>query len=103
MYLFHYVFCLTHKHVHFPPPPLTGSTARRVPTGFLFDTVVSPNYTTEILSWIGFALLTQQPVSGVCAIYINYIDNAFKIIQKEKRKIQRKRRRKDFLSCLSPC
>jgi very-long-chain enoyl-CoA reductase len=36
-----------------------GSTARRIPRGFLFERVSSPHYSFEILSWVGFALVTE--------------------------------------------
>ena len=35
-----------------------GSTQRVIPRGFLFERVSSPHYLFEILSWLGFALLT---------------------------------------------
>jgi very-long-chain enoyl-CoA reductase len=35
-----------------------GSTRRAIPRGFLFERVSSPHYLFEILSWLGFALLT---------------------------------------------
>lgn len=36
-----------------------GSKARLIPRGFLFEWVSSPHYLFEILSWVGFALVTQ--------------------------------------------
>lgn len=36
-----------------------GSSARLIPRGFLFERVSSPHYLFEILSWLGFALVTQ--------------------------------------------
>jgi very-long-chain enoyl-CoA reductase len=35
-----------------------GSTSRNIPTGPLFSLVSCPNYTAEVLSWIGFSVLT---------------------------------------------
>jgi very-long-chain enoyl-CoA reductase len=35
-----------------------GSTVRVIPRGFLFERISSPHYLFEILSWLGFALLT---------------------------------------------
>ncbi|MES1187464.1 MAG: hypothetical protein ABUL60_26840 [Myxococcales bacterium] len=35
-----------------------GSTLRVIPRGFLFERISSPHYLFEILSWLGFALLT---------------------------------------------
>lgn len=37
-------------------PP--GSKERVIPRGFLFERVSCPHYTFEILSWVGFALVT---------------------------------------------
>jgi len=37
----------------------SGSTARVIPRGFLFERVSCPHYLFEILSWVGFALVTQ--------------------------------------------
>lgn len=45
-----------------------GSKEHVLPTGFLFDHIVSPNYTFEILSWIGFAMYAQTIVSIVFPI-----------------------------------
>jgi len=36
-----------------------GSTERNIPRGFMFNLVSCPNYTFEILAWIGFSILTQ--------------------------------------------
>jgi very-long-chain enoyl-CoA reductase len=36
-----------------------GSKLRVIPRGFLFERVSSPHYLFEILSWLGFALLTE--------------------------------------------
>jgi very-long-chain enoyl-CoA reductase len=36
-----------------------GSKARVIPHGFLFESVSSPHYLFEILSWVGFALVTE--------------------------------------------
>lgn len=36
-----------------------GSKQRVIPRGFLFERVSSPHYLFEILSWVGFALVTQ--------------------------------------------
>ena len=36
-----------------------GSKLRLIPRGFLFERVSCPHYLFEILSWVGFALLTQ--------------------------------------------
>jgi len=53
-----------------------GSKDHVYPTGFLFDHIVCPHYTFEILSWIGFALFTQHfiallfPVCGGGQMFI---------------------------------
>ena len=36
-----------------------GTKARVIPRGFLFERVSCPHYLFEILSWVGFALVTQ--------------------------------------------
>lgn len=36
-----------------------GTKQRKIPRGFLFEQVSCPHYLFEILSWVGFALLTQ--------------------------------------------
>jgi len=41
--------------------PKEGSQDRNIPTGFLFDYVACPNYTFEILAWVGFSIMTQIP------------------------------------------
>merc|ERR1711871_66422 len=38
--------------------PSSGSDVRPIPTGFLFNYVSCPNYTFEVLSWIGFSIMT---------------------------------------------
>lgn len=43
-------------------PP--GTRVRAIPTGGLFDYVTCPNYTYEILAWVGFNLMTRT-VAGV--------------------------------------
>ena len=41
--------------------PAEGSQKRTIPTGFLFNYVACPNYTFEVLSWVGFSILTNLP------------------------------------------
>eukprot|EP01100_Stratorugosa_tubuloviscum_P010466 TRINITY_DN449_c1_g1_i1.p1 TRINITY_DN449_c1_g1~~TRINITY_DN449_c1_g1_i1.p1 ORF type:complete len:295 (-),score=107.96 TRINITY_DN449_c1_g1_i1:75-959(-) len=36
-----------------------GTTERKIPRGFLFNLVSCPNYTFEILAWVGFSIMTQ--------------------------------------------
>lgn len=38
--------------------PKEGSTARAIPSGFLFNYVACPNYTFEVMSWVGFSIMT---------------------------------------------
>jgi very-long-chain enoyl-CoA reductase len=38
--------------------PAEGSTKREIPKGFLFNFVACPNYTFEVMSWVGFSLMT---------------------------------------------
>jgi very-long-chain enoyl-CoA reductase len=39
--------------------PAEGSQARSIPSGFLFNYVACPNYTFEVMSWVGFSIMTQ--------------------------------------------
>lgn len=41
----------------------SGSLGHFLPKGFLFNQITCPNYTFEILSWIGFAMYSQTFVS----------------------------------------
>jgi len=43
--------------------PKEGSTQRDIPRGFLFEVVACPNYTFEVLSWVGFSIMTMLPMS----------------------------------------
>ncbi|GIQ86214.1 hypothetical protein KIPB_008025 [Kipferlia bialata] len=36
-----------------------GKTGYQLPTGFLFNSIICPNYTTELLAWVGFNIATQ--------------------------------------------
>jgi very-long-chain enoyl-CoA reductase len=45
-----------------------GSLGHFFPKGFLFNTIVAPNYTFEILAWVGFAMFSQTLVSIVFPI-----------------------------------
>lgn len=38
-----------------------GSNERPIPRGFLFELVSCPNYTFEVLAWVGFSIMTQIP------------------------------------------
>ena len=39
--------------------PAEGAQDRSIPKGFLFNYVACPNYTFEVLSWVGFSIMTQ--------------------------------------------
>ncbi|CAI5725112.1 unnamed protein product [Hyaloperonospora brassicae] len=45
--------------------PAEGSKARPIPDGPLFALVSCPNYTFEVLGWVGFSLFTQVAASYV--------------------------------------
>ncbi|KAH3759342.1 ABC transporter, subfamily B, ATP-binding & transmembrane domain [Pelomyxa schiedti] len=45
-----------------------GTAEWKMPRGFLFEYVTMPNYTMEILTWIGFAVLMNFPISVLCFI-----------------------------------
>lgn len=40
-----------------------GSDKREAPGGPLFSLVSCPNYTAEVLSWVGFSIMTQIGVA----------------------------------------
>lgn len=39
--------------------PKEGSQKRSIPTGFLFNYVACPNYTFEVMAWVGFSVMTS--------------------------------------------
>lgn len=39
--------------------PAEGSKKREIPRGFLFELVSCPNYTFEVMSWVGFSIMTM--------------------------------------------
>jgi very-long-chain enoyl-CoA reductase len=41
-----------------------GTRLRQIPYGFLFELVSCPNYTFEVLAWVGFNLMTQT-IAGI--------------------------------------
>lgn len=45
--------------------PKEGAQDRSIPHGFLFDLVACPNYTFEVLSWVGFTIMTGLVFSGL--------------------------------------
>jgi len=60
-----------------------GSTERKVPTGFLFNLVSCPNYTFEILAWVGFSIMTNLLFSYVFTI-VGFVQMADWAIKKHK-------------------
>ena len=54
----------------------SGSTGHFLPKGFMFNSIISPNYTAEIAGWIFYSLFTKTPFSflfsivGACQMYI---------------------------------
>lgn len=48
--------------------PKEGSQQRDIPRGFLFNLVACPNYTFEIMSWVGFSIMTMIPMSFLFTI-----------------------------------
>lgn len=46
-----------------------GENGYKIPKGFLFDLVVSPNYLGEIVQWTGFALASQTLPAWMFAFY----------------------------------
>jgi very-long-chain enoyl-CoA reductase len=46
----------------------SGTTARGIPQGFLFNFVSCPNYFLEIIEWIAFAIMTQALTSYLFAL-----------------------------------
>lgn len=42
---------------------VVGSQQRPIPRGFMFDYVACPNYTFEVLAWVGFSVMTNIPAS----------------------------------------
>jgi very-long-chain enoyl-CoA reductase len=45
-----------------------GSLGHFCPKGFLFNRIIAPNYTFEILAWVGYAMFSQTLVSVVFPI-----------------------------------
>jgi len=65
-----------------------GSSERRLPSGGLFNLIDCPHYLFEILSWVGFALLTHIVPSwvflaAVCVILAGYARTRHKRYREE--------------------
>ncbi|CEG42382.1 3-oxo-5-alpha-steroid 4 [Plasmopara halstedii] len=60
--------------------PAEGSKERPIPKGFLFALVSCPNYTFEVLGWVGFSLFTQVAASYVFTLvgFVQMADWALK-------------------------
>ncbi|CAL6082029.1 3-oxo-5-alpha-steroid_4-dehydrogenase [Hexamita inflata] len=43
-----------------------GETGYKIPHGFLFELVVSPNFLGEIIEWFGFYLMARRNVAALC-------------------------------------
>ena len=52
--------------------PAEGSKKRPIPKGFLFDYVACPNYTFEVMSWVGFSIMTGLLFSYAFTIVVSY-------------------------------
>jgi len=53
--------------------PAEGSKKRPIPKGFLFDYVACPNYTFEVMSWVGFSIMTGLLFSYAFTIVVRFI------------------------------
>jgi len=60
-----------------------GSQSRDIPRGFLFQFVACPNYTFEVLSWVGFSLMTGIFTSWLFTL-IGFIQMSDWAIKKHK-------------------
>jgi very-long-chain enoyl-CoA reductase len=63
--------------------PAEGSKKRDIPRGFLFDLVSCPNYTFEVMSWIGFSIMTMLHFSWLFT-FIGFIQMADWAMKKHK-------------------
>eukprot|EP01041_Mallomonas_annulata_P007384 gene7384-15077_t len=60
-----------------------GSLQRPIPKGFLFDYVSCPNYTFEVLSWVGYSIMSQIPFSYLFTL-IGFMQMADWALKKHK-------------------
>lgn len=75
--------------------PKEGSQKRSIPTGFLFNFVACPNYTFEVLAWVGFSIMTSILASYLFTLvgFLQMADWAMK-----KHKIYKKTYEKEYTS-----
>jgi very-long-chain enoyl-CoA reductase len=60
-----------------------GSAKRPIPKGFLFNFVACPNYTFEVMSWVGFSIMTNITLSYVFTL-VGFIQMSDWAIKKHK-------------------
>lgn len=63
--------------------PTEGSTKRDIPRGGMFDLVACPNYTFEVLSWVGFSIFTQIPFAYLFTL-VGFLQMADWAVKKHK-------------------
>jgi very-long-chain enoyl-CoA reductase len=63
--------------------PAEGSQQRDIPKGFLFNYVACPNYTFEVLSWVGFSIFTQVIFAYIFTV-IGFIQMADWAVKKHR-------------------
>jgi very-long-chain enoyl-CoA reductase len=76
-----------------------GSKERNVPKGFLFDLVACPNYTFEIIAWVGFSIMTNILFSWIftavgfyqMSVWANQKHQGYLKSSEEYKKLRRKR------------
>lgn len=73
-----------------------GSLERPIPRGFLFEFVSCPNYTFEILAWVGFSIMTQIPFA-----YAFTVVGAIQMAQWAQKKHQGYKRSSDKYKALN--
>lgn len=57
---------------------------RQIPRGLFFDSVISPNYTFEILSWVSFTALFESYVAGGFTLISAYIMTQWAMLKKKR-------------------
>eukprot|EP01116_Phalansterium_solitarium_P008440 TRINITY_DN22351_c0_g1_i1.p2 TRINITY_DN22351_c0_g1~~TRINITY_DN22351_c0_g1_i1.p2 ORF type:complete len:333 (+),score=60.70 TRINITY_DN22351_c0_g1_i1:111-1001(+) len=61
-----------------------GTSTRQIPRGFLFELVSCPNYFAEVMSWVGFSLMTQT-VAAVLFTLVGFAQMYAWAVKKHKR------------------